>query len=246
MLACVKGNAKMSHWSKLNETSVKVLWGVLAVLVVGICSSSAFAAPAEIGSLPSICGDKNEKCLPNYAVTYYSGNSAGTPDEAVRVINTGLIGDPLNPDGSANICVNFYVFDTTQELSECCSCLETADALLVASVQTDLTANPLTGVHNTAGVIKITATYPTKDSSGDYTQCSPTSYGVLPTNEVMAAFGSHIQVGTALAGGVSPTETNLINRPLSYNELFTLESSCDFAANVLGSGQGTCTCPPTK
>jgi len=244
MFAYVKGSAEMRYWSKLNQMSVKVLGGALAMLVVGMYCSSALAG--SMGELPSGCSGRNVQCLPNYAVTYYSNNTPGLPDESVRVVNTGLIGDPLNPNGDADICVNFYVFDAGQELSECCSCLETADALLVASVQTDLTANPLTGVHNTAGVIKVTATYPTKDSSGDYTQCSPTSYGVLPTNEVMAAFGSHIQVGTALAGGVSPTETNLINRPLSYNELFTLESSCDFAANVLGSGQGTCTCPPTK
>jgi hypothetical protein len=225
----------MRYWSKLNQMSVKVLGGALAMLVVGMYCSSAFAA--EMPGLPSGCSGRNIKCLPNYAVTYYTNNAPGLPDESVRVVNTGLIGDPLNPDGNADICVNFYVFDTSQELSECCSCLETADALLVASVQNNLTANPLTGVHNKAGVIKITATYPT--SSG----CSPTSYGILPTNEVMAGFGSHLQPATV---GVSPTETNLINRPLSWNELNSLQSSCDFAANVLGSGQGTCTCPALK
>jgi hypothetical protein len=235
MFAYVKGSAEMRYWSKLNQMSVKVLGGALAMLVVGMYCSSALAG--SMGELPSGCSGRNVQCLPNYAVTYYSNNTPGLPDESVRVVNTGLIGDPLNPNGDADICVNFYVFDAGQELSECCSCLETADALLVASVQNDLTANPLTGVHNKAGVIKITATFPT--SSG----CSPTSYGILPTNEVMAGFGSHLQAATL---GVSPTETNLINRPLSWNELNSLQSSCDFAANVLGSGQGVCTCPTLK
>ena len=235
----------MSCSSKSNQTFVKVLGGALAMLVVGMCSSLAFA---ESGTPPpwiasSSCATRDSKCFPNYAVTYFSGNSAGMPDSTVRVVNTGLIGDPLNPNGDANICVNFYVFDTIQELSECCSCLETADALLVASVQTQLAANPLTGKVPTAGVIKITATYPSRDSSGDYTQCSPISYGILPTNEVLAGFASHLQATTA--GGVAVTETNVINRPLSWNELETLRSECAFAG-ILGSGQGSCTCPVAK
>ena len=233
----------MSCSSKSDQTFVKVLGGALAMLVVGMCSSLAFAQTISPFVASSSCATKDSKCFPNYAVTYFSGNSAGMPDGTVRVVNTGLIGDPLNPNGDANICVNFYVFDTSQELGECCSCLETADALLQASVQNQLTANPLTGAVPHAGVIKITATYPSKDSSGDYTQCSPISYGILPTNDVMAGFASHLQA--ASAGAVAVTETNLINRPLSWNEFNTLRSECYFAG-ILGSGQGSCTCPVEK
>ncbi len=92
-------------------------------------------------------------------------------------------------------------------------------------------------------MIKITATYPYRDSSGDYTQCSPISYGILPTQDVMAGFASHLQA--ASAGAVAVTETNLINRPLSWNEFNTLRSECYFAG-ILGSGQGSCTCPVEK
>jgi hypothetical protein len=233
----------MSCSSKSNQTFLKVLGGALAMLVVGMCSSLAFAQTISPFVASSSCATKDSKCFPNYAVTYFSGNTAGLPDQTVRVVNTGLIGDPLNPDGDANICVNFYVFDTNQELGACCSCLETADALLVASVKNQLTNNPLTGVVPPAGVIKITATYPSRDSSGDFTQCSPISYGILPTNDVIAGFGSHLQATTA--GGVAVTETNLINRPLSWNEFETLRSECAFAG-ILGSGQGSCTCPVEK
>jgi len=233
----------MSYSSKSNQTFLKVFGGALAMLVVGMCSSLAFAQTISPFVASSSCATKDSKCFPNYAVTYFSGNSAGMPDGTVRVVNTGLIGDPLNPNGDANICVNFYVFDTSQELGECCSCLETADALLQASVQNQLTANPLTGKVPHAGVIKITATYPYRDSSGDYTQCSPISYGILPTQEVLAGFASHLQATTA--GGVAVTETNLINRPLSWNEFNTLRSECYFAG-ILGSGQGSCTCPVEK
>src|SRR5271169_1387978 len=233
----------MSCSSKSNQTFLKVFGGALAMLVVGMCSSLAFAQTIAPFEASSSCATKDSKCFPNYAVTYFSGNSAGLPDQTVRVVNTGLIGGPLNPDGDANICVNFYVFDTIQELGECCSCLETADALLVVSVQNALTANPLTGKVPPAGVIKITATYPSRDSSGDYTQCSPISYGILPTNDVLAGFASHLQATTA--GAVAVTETNLINRPLSWNEFNTLRSECYFAG-ILGSGQGSCTCPVEK
>jgi hypothetical protein len=243
--ACVKslgGSAKMSCSSKLPRTFVKMLGGALAMLVMGLCGSSAFAQLMPSFTASTSCTTKDSRCFPNYAVTYFSGNTVGLPDQKVRVVNTGLIGDPVNPDGNANICVNFYVFDTQQEMVEFCSCLETPDALLVTSVQTQLTNNPLTGAVPAAGVIKITATYPTKDSSGDFTRCSSISYGILPTSDVMAGFGSHLQATTA--GGVAVTETNLINRPLSWNELNTLRR--EVPGGYFPVSVGVCTCPAEK
>jgi hypothetical protein len=235
-------SAKMSCSSKLTRTFVKMLGGALAMLVVGIGSSSAsgFGEPPFTAS--TSCATKDSRCFPNYAVTYFSGNTVGLPDQKVRVVNTGLIGDPVNPDGNANICVNFYVFDTQQEMEESCGCLETPDALLVTSVQTQLTNNPLTGAVPAAGVIKITATYPTKDSSGKFTQCSPISYGILPTNEIMAGFATHLQV--TIGGGVAVTETNLVNRPLSWNELNTLRR--EVPGGYFPVSVGVCTCPAEK
>jgi len=227
----------MNYSSKL-----KMLGGALALLVVGLGGSSAFAQVAAPFTASSSCQSRDSKCFPNYAVTYYSSNTAGQPDQKIRVVDTGLVGDPLSPDGNANICVNFYVFDANQELSACCSCLDTADGLLVASVQNQLTNNPLTGKIPSVGVIKMTATFPMKDGSGNFTQCSPTSYGILPSDEVMAAFASHLQMNS---GTAQFTETNVINRPLSWNEFDSLRSECQFAG-ILGSGQGACTCPVEK
>src|ERR1035438_10283817 len=83
-----------------------------------------------------------------YFTTYYSNaNTTGAPDETVRIINGGAEG--------ANLYANFYVFDDSEELTECCSCLVTPDGLLSESVNNNLTANPITGIKPTRGVIKV-------------------------------------------------------------------------------------------
>ena len=83
-----------------------------------------------------------------YFTTYYSNaNTNGAPDATVRIINDG--------DTGANLWASFYVFDDSQELTECCSCVITPDGLLSESVNKNLTANPLTGRLSTRGVIKV-------------------------------------------------------------------------------------------
>src|SRR5580704_132796 len=88
-------------------------------------------------------GDKSD-----YFVTYYSNSrTTGAPDETVRIINDG--------DTGGNLWASFYVFDDSQELQECCSCVISADGLLSESVNNELLANPLTGKVNHAGAIQV-------------------------------------------------------------------------------------------
>ena len=47
------------------------------------------------------------------------------------------------------------MFDSYQEMSECCGCLVSPDGLLTFSLNDDLTSNPPTGVTLSTGVIKI-------------------------------------------------------------------------------------------
>ena len=86
-----------------------------------------------------------------YFTTYYTNNpfpvSTAIPDATVRVINDG--------DTGGNLWADFYVFDDSQELTECCACGITPDGLLSESVQQQLTSTPLTGIHKGRGVIKL-------------------------------------------------------------------------------------------
>jgi hypothetical protein len=158
-----------------------------------------------------------------YFVTYYSNaNTTGAPDETVRLINDG--------DTGGNLWASFYVFDDSQELQECCSCEVTPDGVLSESVNTELTANSLTGKKNTRGVIKVISS---STSPGD------------PTNNTLKAglrgWATHVQSLTKSAYGV--TETALADSNLVSSEQSLLQNLCSYAIQ-LGSGTGTCSCTP--
>src|SRR5277367_2008302 len=84
-------------------------------------------------------------------VDYFANaNTASAPDGTMRLTNPGT--------APGNICANIFVFDSFQELSECCSCFLSPDGLRTLSVNTDLTDNPLTGVVLNTGLIKVVST----------------------------------------------------------------------------------------
>ena len=117
----------------------KLGFSMLLLSVALILGGTAFAAP------PPLAGDNSR-----YFTTYYSNaNAANAPDATVRIVNDGNSG--------ANQYANIYVFDDSEELTECCSCVVTPDGLLSESVNNNLTANPLTGIKPTRGVIKVIA-----------------------------------------------------------------------------------------
>src|SRR5450755_4768906 len=108
------------------------------VLMLGIVSGSALAQNVGDNSV--------------YFTTYFANNVAAAPDATVRVINDG---DTLSSSNDGSLWASFYVFDDSQELTECCSCYVSADGLLSESVRGQLTNSPLTGVHPPRGVIKL-------------------------------------------------------------------------------------------
>src|ERR1035441_3574645 len=66
-----------------------------------------------------------------YFTTYYSNaNTANAPDATVRIINDGFTG--------TNIYAAIFVFDDSEELTECCDCEITPDSLLSESANGDL------------------------------------------------------------------------------------------------------------
>ena len=157
----------------------------------------------------------------DYFVTYYSNaNTANAPDATVRAVNDG--------DTENNLYASIYVFDDSEELTECCSCVITPDGLLSESVNKNLTAAPLTGIKPTRGVIKIVSAL---EVMAPPTFNFEAYYGIR-------AWATHVQ---KLTSGYSLTETQFADSNLASSEAELLVDLCRY--DYLLSGQ-PCTCTP--
>ena len=171
-----------------------------------------------------------------YQVNYFSDQlrvaDVSAPDQFVRIINTGQIGSPIDPaTNQGTVCADIYVFDTNQEMLECCSCPLTANALLTLSVGYDLTfpGRTLTGVMPSDGVIKIVA-----DAGCDARNIT------TPVPGGLRAFATHLQIPLG-AVVITNTETEFQPAPLTDTERAFLGNACSFV-QYLGSGRGVCNC----
>jgi hypothetical protein len=154
-----------------------------------------------------------------YFTTYFSNaNTSGAPDGTVRVINDG--------DTGGDLYAAYYVFDDSQELSECGACKITPDGINSESVNKNLTSNPLTGRFLHVGVIKLISS-----SYWDPTAVRPTP-GLRP-------WGTHIQVAGSKLWAV--TETKFADSNLGEGEQTMLQNLC-YYAQILGSGTGVISC----
>jgi len=181
---------------------------VICTLALALCAGSAFAQTAPAAD--------------TLKVDYFSyANTSGAPYASVRVINPGTAG--------GNICADFFVFDSYQELTECCGCLVSPDGLLTLSVDYDLTSNPLTGVTLNTGVVKIIST------------ATKSGYCPLPFTPTagIRGWGTHIQIGVNESYAL--TETASQDATLSAAELTRIQHECE-AIVLDGSGHGFCSC----
>ena len=158
-----------------------------------------------------------------YKVNYFSNNAAPAPDATVRIDNPGLT--------YGNLCAMIYVFDADQQLTECCGCVETHNGLRTLSVRANLTSNPLTGVVSRNGVIKIVS------AAVNNSPCDPTSNVAPKAN--LRAWVTHIQNAVGTTWPITETESS--DSTLGATELANLQAQCAFV-NILGSGQGICSC----
>jgi len=183
------------------------LFPILAIaLMLGIASGSALAQNVGDNSV--------------YFTTYYSNaNTTGAPDGTVRVINDG--------DTGGSLYAAIYVFDDSEELTECCACVVTPDGLLSESVNKNLTANPLTGRINTRGVIKVISS-----ASGDDTNTKPTAG--------LREWATHIQK-TGGSPAYAVTETLAADSNLAAGEQTLLQMLCYFDGLLSGT---PCSCTP--
>jgi len=184
----------------------------LPILAIALVSLSLLTAGVGVASAQDV-----------FKINYFSNNAAPAPDATVRIDNPGLT--------YGNLCAMIYVFDADQQLSECCGCVDTHNGLRTLSVRRDLTSNPLTGRVSTNGVIKIVS------AAVNNSPCDPTS-NVTPTAN-LRAWGTHIQNPVGAAFPI--TETEFSDSTLGATELANLQAQCAFI-NILGSGQGVCSC----
>jgi len=162
-----------------------------------------------------------------YALSYYSNaHITAAPDAALRLVNDGFVSD-ASPAG--DLCASIYVFDSQEQLAECCSCKITPNGILSLSVNNNLTKNTLTGVTPTRGVVKTISSFPT---SG---YCDPTTDN---EQEGIRGWITHIQKG---ASGYGQSEEELMDSNLSSYEAADLAEDCKVLIE-LGSGHGKCDC----
>jgi hypothetical protein len=188
---------------------------------LSFCKTLLVAAAAIVGF--AIIGAGAASAQDVYKVNYFSNNAAPAPDATVRIDNPGLT--------YGNLCAMIYVFDADQQLSECCGCVETHNGLRTISVRSNLTSNPLTGVVSRNGVIKIVS------AAVNNSPCDPTSNVSAKAN--LRAWVTHIQNAVGTAYPITETESS--DSTLGATELANLQAQCAFV-NILGSGQGICSC----
>jgi len=165
-----------------------------------------------------------------YEVGYFTNaNASGAPAGHLRLTNDGIV-------GAANLCANIYVFDTAEEMEECCSCQVTANGYLDLSVNTNLINNILdNGTKPTRGIIKEIA------SEVPPGGCSPSTVSAEYLAPGIKGWLTHVQKG-ATAGTFGLTETPLTNSQLSATEFFVnLVETCSFVQS-LGTATGVCSC----
>ncbi len=161
-----------------------------------------------------------------YFVSYFSNNVAAAPDATVRFVHDGSALLISQVPVQINLWADFYVFDDSEELTECCACLITPDGLLSESIRTELTANPLTGKVPPRGVIKVISS-----ATPDPTNVTPTAG--------LRGWATHIQGPTKNVYSI--TETQFADSNLTGAEKSLLQNLCYYDALLSGL---PCTCTP--
>lgn len=158
---------------------------------------------------------------------YFDFGSGSTLDNMIRLENPTA--------ASGNLCAMIYIFDTREELGECCGCLLTPNQIRYGSIK-GVIGSVWVGDPPNKGVIQIITAAPNK--VGSLNQCSPLqSYLPTPT---LNGWITHAQ---NFSGISSLTEVPLTdNGSADVSESNLLITTC---GGLVGnaSGFGICTCP---
>jgi hypothetical protein len=157
---------------------------------------------------------------------FANAHTAGAPDGTLRLLNDGNASD-ASPAG--DLCAAIYVFDSNENMQECCSCRVTPNGYLSLSINSNLTANnpPNKTLHR--GVIKIVSSAP----SGGL--CDPTTTNV---HRGIHGWLTHIErVGT----GFDHSTEDLKDSTLGESE-GRLAEGCSSIRNAGKGVTGVCSC----
>jgi len=201
-------------WSSANSSMVRVgPAGLAAANSVGSTSISATSG-ALTGSTPLTVE-------PQLLVTYFSqANNPATMDATVYVTNVGMT--------NSSLCAMVYVFDTQQEMTECCACSASPDDLRTLSINNNLTNQPATGVAPATGVIEIVSASPSGQA------CNASS---SPAGGELQAWSTHIQVAGTSTFALTEAPFEVV--PLTPTHASLLQSQCGF---LMEETRGICTC----
>ena len=202
-------------WSSANSSKV-------AISSAGTATAVSVGSTTISASADGVSGSTTLTVEPQLLLTYFSqaNNSATNLDATVYVTNVGMTNNSL--------CAMVYVFDTQQEMTECCACSASTDDLRTLSIKHDLTNHPATGVAPAAGVIEIVSA----DVSNQGCNASSSS----PAGE-LSAWSTHIQVTNASTFALTEAPFEVV--PLTPAHASRLQSQCGF---LMAESNGICTC----
>jgi len=202
-------------WSSANSSKV-------AISSAGTATAVSVGSTTISASADGVSGSTTLTVEPQLLLTYFSqaNNSTTNLDATVYVSNVGMTNNSL--------CAMVYVFDTQQEMTECCACSASTDDLRTLSIKHDLTNHPATGVAPAAGVIEIVSA----DVSNQGCNASSSS----PAGE-LSAWSTHIQVTNASTFALTEAPFEVV--PLTPSHASRLQSQCGF---LMAESNGICTC----
>src|SRR5580700_5734369 len=188
---------------------------------------AGLAAANSVGStsISATSGDRTGSTAltvePQLLVTYFSqANTSAAMDATVYVNNVGMT--------HSSLCAMVYVFDTQQEMTECCACSTSQDDLRTLSINNNLTNQPATGAIPATGVIEIVSA-----DAGSHA-CNASSS--TPGGE-LRAWSTHIQVVDTSTFALTEAPFEVV--PLTPAHASQLQSQCEF---LMAETQGICTC----
>jgi hypothetical protein len=180
----------------------------------------------QVRASNGMSGNATITVRPLELVNYFT-NDEGRSDSIVRLTNPGLSGEDL--------CAMIYVFNSDQQLSECCGCFLSRNSLRTLSLKKDLVSNTLTGATLKSGsVVVVTSKFNTNQNC-DASVPVPSGTGLAWSTRLQASKDDELVA----------TETPFSTVPLGDSELNGLQSQCGFVRE-LGGTQGSCGCGNEK
>ena len=205
----------------MDRKSYKLLGGLVAFAVLAVLT------------LPRVVlADDDPNGVPQYEVLQSQYYDVSRTDSNIHVTN----------NTANNLCAQFYVFDSFEELQECCSCFISTNGYIALSVKKNLLSNPSHGAPPNHGVIELQSTLPNTPSGGCAVNQGPGvpfEATVAPSLDAWITHINFVTVGTTTTAVTIPSEEEFAATDDNEAQEDSLESQC---AAAFSSGFGVCTC----